>query len=305
MIKPVFAVLMLIAAIVVSSPIHEDAWNEIHQQDAMEGAFEGDLLQSGWGKPKSKTVRMDIDMAAAGGVITQGICLQASVPTWIPTSAMNTGMNMMWNTKIGKKLEEGLSKHAAIDKSDTKVEEASCDRNDNPKAVFDYTTDLPFVGALKFHVFASNTAVAGMGFNQQEEIRAISAPVMDDLVQQGWGSFKVSKKTVSMDLDVSAPGGIKGSICFQGSLPSYVPNSVLSSGMKLLLKGKIVQKMKENDMEVTPDDASMLVATGDCDRKENPNPLLEYSKDLPFIGATKFAVYGSSAADMVKNAFRL
>merc|ERR1712216_195991 len=91
-----------------------------------------------------------------------------------------------------------------------------------------------------------------------------------DLVQAGWGKPKPpKKKRVSMDLDVEAHG-IKGSICFEGDIPSWVPSSIIDRGMKIILQGKVLKKMAEQGMAVKPDKSTELTKTGDCDKQENP-----------------------------------
>lgn len=220
---------------------------------------------------------------------------------------MNKGMNLIWNTKIGKRLAAGLSKHVDIQTQEFKVEEKACPSS-YAKTLFTYTKKLPFVGTISFSIRGS------AGFNKEEDLAQaiVSAGTMDDLVQDGYGSWSRSKNVErSMDLDVWMPGVpkaladlMKQSMCFQGTIPSWIPTSMLSAGMKLILEDKILAELKKKGMTIEPDKDTEFVATGPCDRKENPASLLTYTKDLPFVGKLSFNVFGTEAIKQLKDLFK-
>merc|ERR1719502_2354822 len=74
----------------------------------------------------------------------------------------------------------------------------------------------------------------------------------EQLVDAGFWGFRrrkstTSSKTISMDMDVSAAGGIaSGSLCVEASVPSFVSTSLLGAGLKKVFDSMVVQKLAEN-----------------------------------------------------------
>merc|ERR1711934_157539 len=264
------------------------------QGEWQEEEWAEDARQVGWGSaPKTKTIRLDVDAAVAGS--TAGVCVEAKVPTWVPTASMNAGMNAIWNTKLGKKISAALSKSVDVSSDEFKAEEKACDKDANTKTLLNYNKELPFVGTIGFSVYS---AMSIAGFSMLE----LTEDEVNELVEEQWGNwgnlFKPKPpKTISMDMDANMGSGLaSGSICFQATIPALIPTSTLGQGMKKLLDSAILKKLTEANpgMQIAPDEDTALVAETPCDKKENPDKLLDMSlPSIPFIGKLSIKVYGS------------
>jgi hypothetical protein len=292
----VTSALLLLAAISYASQIEsewaEDAWVEHDQGMTDEVA---DLLQVGWGnsKPKTKTVSMDVDASAAGGLASAAVCVEASIPTWVPTSMMNQGMKAMWATKIGKNLNAALSANADLSAAEFEIDEKACERSEGTKDLVDFSKKIPFIGNIGFHVYAEHEIA---GFSALEDKLANHEEV-EDLLQSGWGKPKASTKQLSMDMDAKVAGGLmSGSICFQASVPSWVPTQMLAKGLKAVVESKILKKLTEANpkLQIAPDEDTALVEEKPCNTAENPDSLLDYTlPSIPFVGNLAVSVKGS------------
>merc|ERR1712205_250136 len=95
--------------IFVDPTMHDAQTIQAEVSDHWSERNERDLIAVGWGnaQPKTKTLSMVVDAQAMGA--KAAVCVQAEVPSWVPTSMMNKGMNLVWNTKIGKKIAAGMA----------------------------------------------------------------------------------------------------------------------------------------------------------------------------------------------------
>jgi len=321
----VTVVLACCVMLATSSPLmDEDTWETDQDLEAPPEPSETeliawdeentDLLQAGWGKiaKKQKKVSMDTEVTLKGGVAAGSLCFETSLPSWVPTQLLQGGMKAILEGPIKKVLAaKGMS--MTPDSATEILAENICDRKENPRQLVTYSKDIPFIGKLSFTIYGSevkvdfskvtNRLIAAISQLKRQE----GATDIDDLVQSGWGGFKPSKKTISMDTDIKhTSGAASGSMCFETQVPSWIPNSLLGTGMKTLLEGTVAKHIQKAGATIAPDKASEVVAAGNCDRKENPTPLLQYSKELPFIGKLSLQIFGGNLnVDLSKLGLRL
>lgn len=233
---------------------------------------------------------MDVD-AEAGQAAEARVCIEAMVPVWVPTDMINEGMNAMWKTKVGKKLNAALSKNVDLSSKEFVIKETKCTTSDSSSKLVDFSKTIPFIGAIAFRVY-SEARIAGLSLVSDDEV--------EDLLQSKWGSKSKSKattKVISMDMDAVAAGGAaSGSICFQATVPKWVPTKLISSGLKTVVESEILTKVTEANpmLQIAPDADTPLVEEKGCDQKENPDTLLRWTlPEIPFVGKLGVAVYGS------------
>merc|ERR1711907_462157 len=114
----------------------------------------------GKSKPSTKTISMDMDASAAGGMASGSLCVQAAVPSMLPTKMLGQGMKKVFDSVVLKKLaEKGLTLEP--DKDTELVAQGPCDQVENNKQLFSFgTPNIPFIGKLSLSVFGAQTQAA-------------------------------------------------------------------------------------------------------------------------------------------------
>merc|ERR1712072_1031183 len=144
----------------------DEEWHALMQEwkKDLNGMQKTELVEAGWfgsmfgGKksaPKTKTISMDMDAAAAGGLASASLCVQAGVPSYMPTKMLGSGMKKIFDSMVLKKLaQSGLNLQP--DEDTALIAEAPCDTKENNKQLFTFgTPNIPFVGKLSLTVLGS------------------------------------------------------------------------------------------------------------------------------------------------------
>jgi len=143
----------------------------------------------------------------------------------------------------------------------------------------------------------------------KSDLKKLNVP-QEHLVEWGFSSLfgksKPSTKTISMDMDASAAGGMaSGSLCVQAAVPSMLPTKMLGQGMKKVFDSVVLKKLAAKGLTIEPDKDTELVAQGPCDQVENNKQLFSFgTPNIPFIGKLSLSVFGSadtSGFDAIKN----
>ena len=128
---------------------------QMPQEQLVDAGFFGNFFRRRKSAPKSKTISMDMDAAAVAGMASGSLCVQASVPSYLPTKMLGAGMKKVFDSMVVKKLaQSGLT--LKPDEDTELVAENPCDQEENNKQLFTFATpNIPFVGKLSLSVFGS------------------------------------------------------------------------------------------------------------------------------------------------------
>merc|ERR1712010_12262 len=129
--------------------------NGMPQEQLVEAGWFGSMFGGKKSAPKTKTISMDMDAAAAGGLASASLCVQAGVPSYMPTKMLGSGMQKIFDSMVLKKLaQSGLNLQP--DEDTALIAEAPCDTKENNKQLFTFgTPNIPFVGKLSLTVLGS------------------------------------------------------------------------------------------------------------------------------------------------------
>merc|ERR1711907_114871 len=229
--------------------------------------------------PKLKTLSMLHNGAG-------GVCMQVQLPEFVPTEIVKHGLNLVWQSKIGQQLATDL--HGRRVGSEIQMRAKPCDRVTHSNSLLSYERKLAFIGQVQLDIYGQRMN-SGTSLAEQDDYGHV--------IMAAWGLpawATPSSKTISMDLDVE--GVAKGSLCFEAMVPSWIPTTVLGTGLKLVLETSVIAKLiQENPvLRIFPDEDTEMVAENGCDREENPDQYLNYvTSTLPFVGKLACKVYGS------------
>jgi len=188
-------------------------------------------LESDWNEepsPKLKTLSMLHNGAG-------GVCMQVQLPDFVPTETAKQGLNLVWQSEIWEQLATGLPGGRVG--SELEVSERPCDRATHSNSLLSYKRKLAFIGQVYLDVYSQT----------QRPNPSISLAEQDDyghVIMAAWSLPKwatPTSKTISMDLDVE--GVAKGSLCFEAMVPSWIPTTVLGTGLKLVLETSVIAKL--------------------------------------------------------------
>lgn len=249
-----------------------------------------------------------------------GICVQATVPSFVPTDMLTTGLNLMWNSELGKQLETQLAGAlgpdgaARIDafQADAAIDESACRQDTDMKQLMSYEKEIPFIGNLSFKVY-SDMDMASITGLQQKIAEKGEKELAEEFIQTCWGIDSIKKaaaaavksvigtpksKTVSLDMDATMSGKAAGSVCFEASIPDWIPTAQLASGIQSILNSGIMTTLNAKLPGITiaadAENSSTPVQAGVCDRAENPDELASKTYELPFVNTISGSVYGST-----------